>query len=58
MKRSLGLTAVILIAVLARLLPHPPNFAPITAMVMAAFITDSPLTQDLSAFSPTRFTED
>jgi glycine oxidase len=31
--------------------------APITAMVMAALITDSPLTQDLSAFSPTRFTE-
>ena len=35
MKRSLGLTAVILIAVL----PHPPNFAPITAMAVFAGIT-------------------
>src|SRR5512135_1482287 len=39
MKRSLGLTAVILIAVLTRLLPHPPNFAPITAMAVFAGVT-------------------
>ena len=39
MKRSLGLTAMILIAVLTRLLPHPPNFAPITAMAVFAGMT-------------------
>jgi hypothetical protein len=39
MNRSLGLTAVILVAVLTRLLPHPPNFAPITAMAVFAGIT-------------------
>ena len=38
MKRSLSLAAVILLAVLTRLLPHPPNFAPITAMAVFAGI--------------------
>ncbi len=32
--RSLALAGLIVLAVLTRLLPHPPNFAPITAMAV------------------------
>src|SRR5437867_1173120 len=32
--RALALTGLIVLAALTRLLPHPPNFAPITAMAI------------------------
>ena len=37
--RNLSLTLFILAAALTRLLPHPPNFAPITAMAVFGAIT-------------------
>jgi hypothetical protein len=33
-KRALALAGLIVLAALTRLLPHPPNFAPITAMAI------------------------
>jgi hypothetical protein len=40
--RSCVIAAVVLLAALTRLIPHPPNFAPITAMALfgAATLTD------------------
>jgi len=37
--RNLALTLLILAAALTRLLPHPPNFAPITAMAVFGAVT-------------------
>ena len=33
-KRTLAVAGLIVLAALTRLLPHPPNFAPITAMAV------------------------
>jgi hypothetical protein len=49
-KRALALAGLIVLAALTRLLPHPPNFAPITAMAIFGAIRYSNCW--LAAFAP------